>query len=492
MHVGRARALALWLGSVLVVAVAGAGRAEAQPPAGVLHPPRRDQPLQPQDHDAASVSRAPAQSQASGVATAEPETVGSKLRVVPRILFFPVRIGLWILDAPLRGSFFLYERFQLRERWKAIFFNDTGTVGLYPVAFIETGFGLNAGARFIDRDLYKDASLKMRASFGGRFRQIYAAKLGSGHVFGDRFELEIEAEHEIRPKDRFFGIGNGDKVAMADTLIDPYDSPIALDTRFQQKISRVSAIAEVRLVGPLSVRLSSAAMWRDFDEPAEVPDAQDIGANYDTATLPAFEQGAAYTYHELELRFDTRRSASRYEVESTPSTGWLLSGFAGLAADFDRAPVDYKRYGVDLQRYFRIGEAPRLLALRAYMEGVIGDLDADIPFVDVPRLGGPILLRGYDLDRFRDRVLGLGSAEYQWDLGFMLTGFVFVDAGRVYPKLDELELKDMRVGYGGGIQVQTANSFIGRISLATSIDGGLLFNLSLDPVYDPKARVERK
>jgi outer membrane protein assembly factor BamA len=126
------------------------------------------------------------------------------------------------------------------------------------------------------------------------------------------------------------------------------------------------------------------------------------------------------------------------------------------------------------------------------MEGVIGDLDQDVPFVDLPRLGGPILLRGYDQDRFRDRVLAMGSAEYQFDIGYMLTGFLFVDAGRVYPKLDELEFKDMRVGYGGGIQLQTPGTFIGRVTVASSIDGGVLLNLSLDPVYDPKARVERK
>ncbi len=274
--------------------------------------------------------------------------------------------------------------------------------------------------------------------------------------------------------------------------IDPYDDPASLDSRFQQTLTRLSAIADIHVAGPFSARLSSAALWRDFDEPEEAREGQNVAENYDVATLPAFVEGAAYTYHELELRIDTRRSASRYEMETVPSTGWLLSGFGGKAIDFDRAPTDYYRYGVDLQRFFRIGEAPRLLAFRVYGEGVIGDLDQDIPFVDVPRLGGPLLLRGYDQDRFRDRVLGLASAEYQWDIGYMLTGFLFVDAGRVYPKLDEIEIKDMRVGYGGGLQLQTPGSFIGRVGIASSIDGGLLFNLSLDPVYDPKARVERK
>ena len=125
------------------------------------------------------------------------------------------------------------------------------------------------------------------------------------------------------------------------------------------------------------------------------------------------------------------------------------------------------------------------------MEGVAGDLE-NVPFVDLPRLGGPILLRGYDRDRFRDRILGLTSAEYEFDLGYAFTGFLFVDAGRVYPDLSDLSLDDVRFGYGGGLQLQTEKAFLGRVGLASSTDGGLIFTLSLDPVYDPKARVERK
>src|SRR6266545_2429358 len=167
MDVGRARALAL----ALLVLAAGVERAEA---------------AQRQAHDAASVRNAPSPDQARGVERAEPETTASKLRFVPRIALFPLRVVLAVADAPLRGGFWLYERFRLRDRFKAIFFNDAGTVGLFPVAFEETGFGLNAGLRFIHRDLYKKASLKLRASFGGPFSQLYTLKFGSGQLLGDR------------------------------------------------------------------------------------------------------------------------------------------------------------------------------------------------------------------------------------------------------------------------------------------------------------------
>jgi len=516
MRVGKALALALALASVGpgVVRAQQSGSkpgAAAQPgpasgpasvppdgqPPGekpVQKPPKREQPGQAQAHDAASVAGAPTPDQARGIERAEPDGAGNKLRVIPRIVLFPARVVLAVVDAPFRGGFWLYERYQLRNRFKAIFFNDTGTVGLYPVAFVETGFGLNAGLRFIHRDLYRKASLKARASFGGPFQQIFAVKLGSGELFSDQLEVGLEAEYEARPKDRFFGIGNGDTVEAVPAPVDPYEDPAAVDTRFRQTVSHLSAGADLHVAGPLSARLSSALVWKTFDqsEAGDIPADKALDLSYDPAALPGFVDGVSYSYNELELRLDTRSAADRYEMSTLPSTGWLLSGFGGLARDFGtRERVDYLRYGVDLQRYIRLAQNPRLIALRVYVEGVSGD-DDEIPFVDLPRLGGPLLLRGYLRDRFRDRVLGLASIEYQFDIGHMFTGFLFGDAGRVYPALSDVKIEDIRLAYGGGLQMQTPKSFIGRVSVATSTDGGLIFNFSFDPVYDPKARVERK
>jgi hypothetical protein len=495
MKAGRALALAL----VLASAGPGEVRAQAGAPAlpvaagGDSEPkgsPRREQPAR--SGDAGSVAEAPTPDQASGVARAEPDR--ASVLVLPRIVLLPARLVLWVVDAPLRGTFWLYERYQLRNRFKAMFFNDTGTVGLYPVAFFETGFGLNAGLRFIHRDLGPGLSLKARASFGGPYRQLYSAKLGSGDLMGNRVKLELEGEYEIRPKDHFFGIGNADELEEVPVPVDPYLDPAAVDTRFRENVSRVSLGGEVHIAGPLSARLSSALLWRTFDESArgDLRGSTPLDEAYDPAALPGFQEGVSYSYNELELRLDTRRAPSRFEMPTVPSTGVLLAGFGGVARAFGaRLPVGFVRYGADLQAFVRLAEGPRLVALRAYLEGVSGNVD-EIPFVDLPRLGGPVLLRGYPRDRFRDRVLALGSIEYQFDVGHMLTGFLFTDAGRVYPRLRDVEARDIRVGYGGGLQVQSPRSLLGRLGVASSIDGGLTFLLSFDPVYDPKGRVERK
>lgn len=463
---------------------------ESPPPAPVTPSPEPG-------HTAASVAQAPSPGVVTGVSQVEPDSDTG--RAIGRVALYPVRGLLWVVDAPLRGGAWLYERYQVRDRWKSVFFNDTGTIGLYPSVLFETGFGLNAGARFIHRDLFGGKeSLKARASFGGRFQQLYSLKLDSGDRLGDRAALQLEGEFEARPRDRFFGIGNGDEVEAESVppmaMIDPFADPTAVATRFRQLIARVDLLADVDLVGPLSARATSAILWKRFDsldEDGLDPDPDDIANVYDTAALPAFEEGTDYLYNELELRFDTRHRDNRWEPETLPSEGVLLSGFAGLTTAVARSDADYVRYGADLQLYVRLGPSPRVLIVRGLVEEVKGSSD-QIPFSDLPRLGGPDFLRGYDQDRFRDRAFALTSAEYMFDLTNMLAAFAFTDVGRVYPALSDLEAEDLRVGFGGGFQFQTDHSYLGRASIASSIDGDLFLHFSFDPVYDPKTRVERK
>ena len=456
---------------------------EVHPDAG-----RRERP-QPTSQ---SVAGAPLPDQASGVSRGEPRTTGEKLRFVPRALLFVPRIALEIAGAPVRASLYAYDRYEVKARARDIFWNDTGTVGLYPVFDIQTDYGLTAGARFIHRDLFGEMErLSMRASFGGIYNQQYTASVHSGDRLGP-LRLELKGEYEIDPRERFMGIGNGDEVAELDMPVDPYAEPVAIDSRFRQRVARGFGRARLRIVGPLSVRATSGVLRKRFEQPSrgDIPPGTDIAEHYQVEELAAWEQGTSYTYNELELRYDSRRNGDPWEPASVPSTGWLVAGFAGVARGFAGAPTRYTLYGGDLQRFIRLGANPRVLTLRLMAQEVRGDTD-EIPFVDLPRLGGPTLLRGYERDRFRDRAMALGSAEYLWDVGRLWAAYVFTDAGRVYPRLQDAALEDLRVGFGGGLQFHSAKSFIARLNLASSIDGGIFFNFSLDPVYDPTARVER-
>jgi outer membrane translocation and assembly module TamA len=144
-----------------------------------------------------------------------------------------------------------------------------------------------------------------------------------------------------------------------------------------------------------------------------------------------------------------------------------------------------------VQRLIPLYTGDRVIALRAYTEG-ISSKRGDTPFVELPRLGGPLLLRGYSRDRFRDRIAMLGTAEYQYPLARNVWAFFFVDSGRVFNTYSDVELADFRLGYGFGLQTHSQDAFQSRVHVASSTDGGLLFSLSFDPVFQVGARTERK
>jgi hypothetical protein len=389
--------------------------------------------------------------------------VGRGVLFVPRtivdVAFAPVRGGLWLVD-----------RYDLVDRYERLFFNDAKTIGLYPVASIESGFGFNAGARFVHRELFGAREhLSLRASTGGRFRQRLVTTFRSGERFGRHAAFELGGELERRPKDAFYGIGNAED---------------AVETRHRQQLSRASAAIDVRPVADLHVRVAGALSEIAYGSSEY---GRSIETIHDTTMLPGWS-GVRNAYGELELRWDSRRSSGAWEPPSIISAGWLGAVYGGRMHQLDGA-ADYWRYGVDLQHFHRLGIGPRVLLTRVHVEAVGA---GDVAFTELPQLGGELLLRGYPSDRFRDRVAALGSVAYQWDLSRHSSATLFVDAGRVYGSIDDMTLEDLRVGYGIGLDVHTTSSFVAEASVATSRDGGVFLNVAFEPAFAVSPREERR
>jgi len=479
-----------------------AGRAQpvasaADPPAG--DPPRaasRDAPgdepiLLPAprpvgEPTAADVAGAPVPGQESGRldrvdgGDGAPRLIGRGFLLLPRLA---VQAAL----APIRAGVWANERYRLRDRAREAMFNEAGTMGLYPTVGYLSGYGVTVGARFVHRDLLGARErVAVSAMTGGRLRQAFGASLRTGDRLGERVQLELKGEYDRRGRERFYGIGNGDEAMAPLAPIDALTDPTAVEARYDQQLLRASAIAEVRIARDLRLLGSGALTDLAIDRGAGGASIDEI---YQVDSLIG-RRGVRHAYSELELRWDGRRGGSPWGPRPIYTGGSFAGLYGGRVHRLDGG-ADFWRYGVEAQHFLRLGRGLRVLAARAHVEAVSGARD-EVPFFELPQLGGAKLLRGYATERFRDRIAAVGSLDYAWELSRLFSARLFTDAGRVYASADELALAGLRLGYGLGIDAHTKTSFWLRTSLASSIDGGVFLSLAFESVFDVDRRVEKR
>lgn len=75
-----------------------------------------------------------------------------------------------------------------------------------------------------------------------------------------------------------------------------------------------------------------------------------------------------------------------------------------------------------------------------------------VPFRMMPGIGGPRFLRGYYAGRFRDRNLSLVQTEVRKHLFWRIGLAAFGGMGKVYHRLDEFNIRELKYNYGLGLR----------------------------------------
>jgi Omp85 superfamily domain len=464
-------------------AVASSTTPPARPDTGVEAAKRG-----PPEHEltAADVRTAPLPGQEGG--QLQPDPGDSALRVIGRGILFVPKLAIELVLSPVRGVIWADDRYRLEDAYYRLFYNDDRTIGLFPTGTYTSGFGFSAGAGFIDSQLFgAHESLTLQATTGAitgdTYRMGLLGSLRSGERFSRWLQLGIDAGFERRPAEPFYGIGNGDLVAPTGAPIDPQTNATAVETYHRYQEARIAVVGDARVLDSLHVLGTGALTQLRFAR--STTDAP-IDEVYAPERLVGFMTGVRHAYGELELRWDTRRRATEWEPRDVHSIGSLAAAFAGRVHRLDGG-ADFWRYGVELQHNWRLARGPRVLTVRLRGTGVTGQRD-EVPFTELPALGGGSFLRGYQYLRFRDRVTAFGTIQYQWDLSHLVDAYLFTDTGRVFPSLDELTVHGMRLGYGIGLELHGDGGFLLEGTLASSIDGGVFVSVSLNPVLDQKER----
>jgi outer membrane protein assembly factor BamA len=174
----------------------------------------------------------------------------------------------------------------------------------------------------------------------------------------------------------------------------------------------------------------------------------------------------------LSLSFDYRNNPF------SPTKGWFLDIATTHYYRKFGSLFNYKEIQIDFRKYFKVGEKD-FLGVQALIHSTVGD----VPLRELPRLGGPNMMRGYFMGRYRDKQMWATQVEYRKPfLKNLLVGALFSSVGVVAPEFGMMRMNDLRYAHGIGLRVlvNRAKNLYARFDFAMSTQGdsGFYFRIA--------------
>ena len=171
-------------------------------------------------------------------------------------------------------------------------------------------------------------------------------------------------------------------------------------------------------------------------------------------------------YTTRSLRLTTVTDTSNHPF--FPTTGNKLRLSAEFAGGLLGGDSQFSDYQADYSKYFSLGRRNQTLAFRLSGGVLTGD---NIPDPERYRVGGSESLRGYKYGEFEgDRKLVLNS-EYRFQIKDAFHGVLFADIGNAWDSGESISMKDLNVGYGAGLRIDTPLGVL-RFDYGFGDDGG--------------------
>jgi len=303
-------------------------------------------------------------------------------------------------------------------------------------------------------------------------RWLYHRELMDGGVaIEERSFVGASGGYQRTLTRRFFGLGP--------------DTQSSAESSYTDEVSDGGARMDLSLPGPGSDWVVTVGMRGEHHNlaPGRVSGVPTTNVAY--PSLFAQGDGVSATFLTAGIRYDTRDSQHQpYSgvrlgalIDAAP---WESDGNVGAVA------TAYGNVVFKVPPLFHSGgdaneENPPTdtVALGFEVDTTLGDL----PFYDLPSLGGSTTLRGYIGNRFTDKSAWHAVAEYRfWVIprGFRLTRTirvervglaVFGELGTVAPSLGDLPSAKVHASYGIGLRVSLERIAVFRADLGFSDEG---------------------
>ena len=334
--------------------------------------------------------------------------------------------------------------------------------GLYPkMGNISTGSGFSLGPGYRHAGMFGGhANLSTFAAASFTRYWMIDARLQMPELAGNHVGAEVYGRRYDFPKEDFFGLGpdslreNEVTYGLANTVFG--------GSAVYRPTSWLNVGGGIEHQSPRVRAQSGVGEILSIFNPSQLPGA--------LAQPQLFKYQASVDVNTRQPRGNPRRGG-RYALTYQRFNEGRDGRFS-----FDRVEVD-------LQQYIPLVRDRRVLALHAFVSTSEADPGAEVPFYLQRTLGGPDDLRGFRHLRFRDLNTLLLQAEYRWEIFTAVDGAIFYDAGKVAPRLEDLDLHDLESDFGIGFRFGTINGVFLRIEGAFGSSAGAHFVLRFGHVF---------
>lgn len=323
----------------------------------------------------------------------------------------------------------------------------------FPVAFYtpETGFGGGAAAGYIfPRKGDRHPSSIMGISFYTEKKQAIIGIAPEFYLEGG-FHGMAGIGYQKFP-DSYWGIGP--------------DTKESDEEKYTPEVVQGSLLGEFEVYPHL--RLGAQFLYR-----RELILETEEGGVLEEGIIPGSTSGTTAgagiiaTYDSRDNRFSSERGW--YLVLSHVSYGRIQS-----FSDYDITSI-----GFDARKFFPVFGS-HVFATRFYSRSTWGT----VPFQDMPYLGGPNSMRGYQAGRYRDKFNAYVQAEYRIPFLWVTWLAVFGSAGNVSSGLESYSFDSIKYAGGGGVRFRiNKEGFSLRLDYAVTGEGGRNFYFSANEAF---------
>ncbi len=235
----------------------------------------------------------------------------------------------------------------------------------------------------------------------------------------DRYTLQGNIAYFKFPE-FYYGIGN----TLPDTNEELVDyTLVRLENKFMKK---------------LSPAIFGGVQWNYYQVFNVTPTPEGLLET----TKPSGWQGYRASGMGLVAAYDTR------DIVVNPYKGSYLEVSTTFNGRMFGSEYRFSRFNLDARRYYRLNKKNHVLAL----QGIARLTTGDVPFLQLPELGGDRIMRGYYEGRYRDKQHVAVQAEYRAPLFWRIGAVAFAGLGEVAPSIDAFELAEVKPSYGLGLR----------------------------------------